>query len=342
MKQASPRLCLFVGALLLLSPVVTFAHHSVNAFFDTTTVSDLEGTLTRIFWRNPHVGFVLLTGGEEWELEGTPINSLERSGIHRELFGIGDRVRVAGWPDKRGGNTLFITNLILPDGNELQMTVSNPQPLRWTDGSQTSSGEDTGVAAASDLESRGRGIFRAWARGELYRARQPLVFTPLASNARAVWEPVIDDPSIRCIPPGMPNAILNPFPIEFVDEGDTIRLRIEEWEAVLTIHMTSELDPRTVTPSPLGHSVGRWEDRTLVVNTNRVNWPLLDADGTPQSDEVEMVQRFTISEDENRLDFEITVTDPQYLAEPAVWDAVYIWDPTVAIKPYECEVEPAN
>ena len=81
MKKASHRHCLFIGAWLLLLPVVTFAHHSVNAFYDQGTVPELDGTITRIMWRNPHVGFVLLTGGAEWELDSTAINSLERSGV---------------------------------------------------------------------------------------------------------------------------------------------------------------------------------------------------------------------------------------------------------------------
>ena len=164
MRTVLGRHRLFVGAWLLLLPVVTFAHHSVGAFFDRSTVLELEGTITRILWRNPHVGFVLLTGsakgGAEWALEGDAINSLERSGITRESFGIGDRVRVAGWPDRRGGNAMFLTNLLLPGGDELQMRVSNPEPLRWTDGSETAGGAGFDIVALSSSESRGRGIFR--------------------------------------------------------------------------------------------------------------------------------------------------------------------------------------
>ncbi len=340
MRTVVSRYCLFLGRWLLLSPLVTFAHHSVVAFFDQGTVSELEGTITRVVWRNPHVVVVLLTGGEQWELQSAAMNVLERNGITRDSFGIGDRVRVAGWPSRRGRNEMFVTNVLLPNGNELQ-TTARPQPLRWTEDSRTA-GID--VAAGSSSESRGRGIFRVWARERLYGSnpRNPLLFTPGAVAARLAWDPLTDDPSLRCIPPGLPNAMLSPFPFEFIDEGDTIRLRVEEWDAVRTIHMTSEQDPATVTPSSLGHSVGRWEGRTLVVHTSRIDWPLLDGDGTPQSDDVEIVERFTISEDENRLDFEITATDPEYLAEPAIWDAGYIWNPGVDIKPFECAFDPVN
>ena len=73
----------------------------------------------RILWRNPHSEFVLSTaGGEEWELQSGAINTLERKGITRETIAVGDRVRAAGWADRRGGKSMFLTNLLLPDGNE--------------------------------------------------------------------------------------------------------------------------------------------------------------------------------------------------------------------------------
>jgi hypothetical protein len=39
------------------------------------------------------------------------------------------------------------------------------------------------------------------------------------------------------------------------------------------------------------------------------------------SNEVEMIERFTVSEDGSELDYDITVTDPRNLVEPAVWDS---------------------
>ena len=209
MRTVFSRYCLVVGMWLLLSPLVTFAHHSVVAFFDQGTVSELEGTITRVVWRNPHVVVVLLTGGEQWELHSAAMNVLERNGITRDSFGIGDRVRVAGWPGRRGRNAMFVTNVLLPNGNELQMTA-RPQPLRWTEDSRTA-GID--IAVGSSSESRGRGIFRVWAREGLYgsNSRNPLLFTPVAVAARSAWDPLTDDPSLRCIAPGLPNAISVPF-----------------------------------------------------------------------------------------------------------------------------------
>ena len=60
-----------------------------------------------------------------------------------------------------------------------------------------------------------------------------------------------------------------------------------------------------------------WEDGVLVVKTARINWPFFDNIGTPLSEEVEIVERFMLSEDQTRLDFDITITDPLVFTNPA-------------------------
>ena len=63
--------------------------------------------------------------------------------------------------------------------------------------------------------------------------------------------------------------------------------------------------------------MGRWADGALVVTTTRLNWPYFDNIGTPLSEAVEIVERFVLSEDQTRLDFEVTVTDPFTFTRPA-------------------------
>ena len=44
-----------------------------------------------------------------------------------------------------------------------------------------------------------------------------------------------------------------------------------------------------------------------------------------------MVERFSLSEDESRLDYEIVITEPQNLVEPAVWEGTWAWVPAVRV-----------
>ena len=326
---------------LCVTPLGVSAHHSVNAFFDQSRIAEVAGIVTGVQWRNPHVGIELRVegpdGAEEWTLISSSINSLERNDLSSTSILIGDRVRAAGWPDRRAARSLFITNFLLADGREVRMTATKPQPFRWTSPGDVA---DTSARRATVTDTEGRGLFKVWVRGAAYTQRVPIRFTPSALAAQAAWDPLTDDPVLDCIAPGMPNAILNPYPIEFVDAGDTITLRLEEWQATRTIHMRNAPDPSLVAASPLGFSVGRWEGATLVVETTRVDWPYLDGDGTPQTEDVRMTERFTVSEDGTRLDFELVVDEPVSLEAPAVWDAYWLWDPSVAIKPYECVVDP--
>jgi hypothetical protein len=311
------------------------AHHSVLPF-DQDKFSVLEGVISEMRWRNPHIRLKLVVeneGGEneEWDIEGGAANGIARRGLSRDDVRVGDRIRVGGWPSKLGRQEIFVINLMLPDGRETIM-LAGDHPLRWTE--QRS--EVVAASADADLE---RTIFRTWAFAEFYKPRTPFVFTAPAQAARAEWEPFTDMLAIQCIAPGMPNAILNPYPIEFIDEGDQIRLRIEEWEATRIIDMVSEEIPNDAPRSLLGYSVGHMDDGVLIIETSKVDFPYLDDDGTPMSEQAKMVERFTVSDDGKRLDYEVSVTDPEYLVEPATWDAVWQWVPGTKIMPFECELE---
>jgi len=328
----APLVSALLGLLIAVTNGVS-AHHSVFPF-DMGTFVELEGVISEVSWRNPHVRLKMLVqddSGEtqEWELEGDSANATVRRGLTRASIRVGDRVRIAGNPSNRGLRELLATNILLPDGEERLMTA-RPRPWRWTEVREEAGPSDAGL---------GRSIFRVWSFEETHRPRKPFVFTAAAEAARAVWEPFTDMLALRCIAPGMPNAMLNPYPIEFVDEGDRILLRVEQWEATRVIDMVSGAIPVDATPGPLGYSVGRWEDGTLIVETARVDFPYLDDEGTPMSGDVEMVERFTVSEDGNRLDYEVAVTDPPNLVEPAIEDAAWRWVPGTRIRPYECEPE---
>ena len=320
-----PRLVLAVAVQAL--PFAAIAHHSVGAQFDRSRTTEVAGTVAEVFWRNPHIALTLVADNEqgeqvEWEIEGGTYNDLLRAGFDPDTVAVGDRVRAVGAPSRRGLNELYLDRLFAPTGEELMQSGVTRT--------------DAEAAPDSDEGSTATGIFRVWVNGgPIHRLREPLSMTPAAESASAAWDPFSDDPSHRCQPPGMPNAVLNPYPMQFVDQGEQIIQRIEEWDAARTIHMTA-VAAEERPPSPLGYSAGRWEGRTLIVETTQIDYPLLDDSGTPMSAEVRVVERYILSEDDTRLDLELTVTDPPNLAEPAVWEVVWAWEPGVRVRPFEC------
>jgi hypothetical protein len=70
--------------------------------------------------------------------------------------------------------------------------------------------------------------------------------------------------------------------------------------------------------SVLGYSVGEWRDGVLVISTSLVNWPYFDQIGTPLSEDAQIVERYKLSDDQTRLDLEITITAAGTFKEPAV------------------------
>ena len=82
----------------------------------------------------------------------------------------------------------------------------------------------------------------------------------------------------------------------------------------------------------------RWEnDRTLVIQTTGIDYPYFDNRGTAQGANIELVERYTLSEDQSRLDLEITIADPVALTAPvaASWHFLALDAP---FELYECNV----
>ena len=126
-----------------------------------------------------------------------------------------------------------------------------------------------------------------------------------------------------------------PNPMEFVDGGDEIVIRIEEYDIVRVISLEEE--PEQLLESiPLGHSFGRWEEDVLVVMTNRIDWRNFSQDGLMQSDSMEVVERFSLNEEGSRLEYEQTITDPWLFIEPYTRTRSWVWVPGDQVRPFEC------
>ena len=137
----------------------------------------------------------------------------------------------------------------------------------------------------------------------------------------------------------MPTIMEQPYPMEFVERRGDILLRLEEYDTVRTIHMKAGAGTNPTVPPLLGYSVGRWDRNTLVVTTTRTNWRHFNTVGIPLGAAAEMVERFTPTADGSRLDYELTVTDPETFTKPVVLRKHWIWLPDIKISPYRCTNE---
>jgi hypothetical protein len=122
------------------------------------------------------------------------------------------------------------------------------------------------------------------------------------------------DPEAKCYMPGVPRATYMPFPFQIVQSTTKIMMVYEFAQAQRTIHMDE------VKPSPvdtwMGHSIGRWDGDTLVVDTRRFNdqtW--FDRAGNFHSEQLHVVERYTTGSPE-RLEYEATIEDLKVFTRP--------------------------
>ncbi len=101
--------------------------------------------------------------------------------------------------------------------------------------------------------------------------------------------------------------------------------------------MQNVADPKIQRASHLGYSVGRWEGTALIIETTRINWPFFDFRGTPQSEAVHVIERYQLSDDQSRLNVQITVTDPLPFAKPVTFEVDWLALGRT-IREYNCQI----
>ncbi len=142
---------------------------------------------------------------------------------------------------------------------------------------------------------------------------------PYTPEARAIKEEnaqnwIDRDPEIKCYLPGIPRAMYMPYPFQIFQSTNKIQMAYAFTSTARTIHLDEVEGPPDDTY--MGHSVGRWEGDTLVVDVtdfNGRNW--FDRAGNFHSEALHLVERFTpISPD--AIHYEVTIEDPNVFTRP--------------------------
>jgi len=164
-------------------------------------------------------------------------------------------------------------------------------------------------------------------------------FTARAQAAVDAFGP-LDDPVIRCVPGGFPRTGLIIYPFEIVQTEKMVVFLYEAEGMVRRIYLDGRQLPAYLPPARSGYSVGRWEGEALVVNTTRVAPGLLSSSGLPQFGDVEVLERYALSDDGQVLEGEVTLTAPGTFVAP--WTRNFTWelDPDGMI--FESVCDPAD
>ncbi len=150
------------------------------------------------------------------------------------------------------------------------------------------------------------------------------------------------DPEGYCLPPGGPRLYATPYPMVILQQPELKRIYMNfeggahVWREIFMDGRPHPAKDKLQGSTWLGHSVGRWEGDTLVVdvtNFNEGTW--LDYYGHAHTDQMHVVERWT-RPNKGTLHYEATIDDPGAYKAPwtIAWDIP--WSPS-AIDEYICQ-----
>jgi hypothetical protein len=190
-------------------------------------------------------------------------------------------------------------------------------------------------------------FFRVWSSDQNdpeartgFLSRAQFSLTDAAKKSVAGFDRVAQSTAVGCTPKAMPILMGQPLPIELEDRGTTIVLKLEEYDAVRTIHMTAETAAAATGRSPLGYSAGHWDDGVLVVETDRIDAPYFNSSGVPLGPSAKTIERFWLSDEGRRLSYELVVIDADTFTAPARAKRAWLGRDGERLLPYDCRASP--
>jgi len=364
MRVTTSRVWLAAFAALLLAGARLIAHHEILAKFDDHKPVTLNGIVTLVDWRNPHVHVFMnvadAAGAVNWaiELEG-PID-LERSGWSRETLRPGDRIRVAGFGARNGSHQAWGNSVVVRATGKSVYNVTltppaaplEPRPTpRWPDRQPrlgAAQGGSTGywaypsVTALAEGNSAGKiaipmdtwGLLKNIADAPKVAPMQPWALQLYTERQKRFLQ---DDPMyLNCKPPGGSRQFQLAYGVQFVEDRDRKRIFVlmgsgnNNYRIINTDGRSHKGQVGGDDENPLyfGRSVGHWEGDTFVVDTRGFNEDFWFTNGgLPHTDQLKLIERFT-RPDLDTLNYEVSVDDPGAYTRPwkASWTLHWVAD----------------
>jgi|SRR5438477_8087679 len=148
------------------------------------------------------------------------------------------------------------------------------------------------------------------------------------------------EPHARCKPSGGARVFLTPYGVEIVEVPELQRVYVFDVggpHTFRTIYLDGRTHPTKLEPTYYGHSIGRWEGDTLVVDTVGFNerfW--FDRSGLPHTNQLHTIERLTRL-DLDTLRYELTVDDPGAYTAPFTGRVDLIREDGTELFEYVCQ-----
>ena len=342
----------FALAALLSIPFTAAAHHG-QSLFDRQAPTTLEGIVTQYDWANPHVYIyveVETDAGDPvvWEVEGQPPAILKRQGWSPDTLAVGERIVITAFPPRDPTRRIALgTAMQKLDGTRLALGFSPPVLSQDVVSPNNASGLAGTWSTILEQSVAMPFLVGPVSRPDLAAGAQRLApfdwpLTEKGSQAAASFRQETMLPGIECIPYTAPFLMVLPDVkvIEIDDDVVRIRAEFEDVERLVHMNVSSHAD---ATPSLQGHSIGRWEDDALVVDTTHfTDHGVGNAMGLPSGPSKHLVERFELNPDRESLTYSFELEDPEYLAAAVIGDIQWAYQPNSTYAPVECDLDNAR
>ncbi len=139
-------------AAALMIPVYAQAHHSFAAEYDIDKYITLQGKISEIRFRNPHVQILLDVDvdGEltRWNVAGQSVAALRRRGIVADILAIGDAITVSGHAGRDGASKLYLDVVVTAAGERYSVFGDDTKRAGAAIETEAVSLADSSIAAA--------------------------------------------------------------------------------------------------------------------------------------------------------------------------------------------------
>ncbi len=337
MKRRKSLLIFTVLVGMLVASLPALGHHSY-IHIDRNVVVGFEATVLDFQWRNPHVyiriGVMNESGKQvEWEIESGSTPILAHSGWSADSLKAGDVISVRAHPEQGSGrHYALLESLTTPDGTVLRQGILPSQA----------------TATTADISGVWKSRLEAGAPFEVLSALfADFIELPLTAAGQAsidTYNHDTDNPTAVCSGYGLLAGLTSPHYLNQIEIlSDRVILRDEWFDAERVIYTDGREHPVGGERTRLGHSIGHWEGDTLVVDT-RLFAPHRSPYGIGLASGVNkhVTERYSLNADGRSLTVEVTLEDPDYLAERFTGTLNWDYTPDFEFYRYDCDPEVAT
>jgi hypothetical protein len=358
-SKVTHKIRILVAAMAMTGVTSAYAHHPIQAKFDPGQEQHLQGIVTKVDWRSPHVHlFVNVKKGNQvlnWAVELENPYLLLNSGWDENTVHPGDSLTIDGMRARDGSRQVWGEQVTLTQTGRQVYTMTDtrpekplsPRPVpRWPQDNRPVLGAEPGGAGGlwsypteTALVEDGVSV-NMDKYGQLANIKDASKVAPMQDWALARYEDrqerhLQDDPMyLNCKPPGGPRQYQSDLGFQLIEDKKNERIFVLLGSGNRNYHIIylDGRDPKGQVggdddnPLYYGRSVGHWEGDTLVVNTEGFNedfW--LTNGGLPHTNMLSMVEKFTRT-DFDTLHYEVTIDDPGAYTRPwtASWDLSWV------------------